>query len=122
TAVTLNLMLGLLLACASLYFGIKQLTMTGVGRVLVAHSIDGQRWEIGPYFWTMHTVFLPLLFYLSIVMLCWVGKGVVLYREWFYGTAKEVNGLNMTSRFLSLIALIVGLCAAVLTVLLKLFS
>ncbi len=114
TAVALNLMLALLLACASLYFGIKQLTMIGVGRVLVAHSIDGQRWEIGPYFWTMHTVFLPLLFYLCIVMLCWVGKGVVLYREWFYETAKEVNGLNMTARFLGLIAIIIGACATLL--------
>lgn len=120
TAVGLDLLLGVIFACASLWLGVKRLAAQEVVRVLFAHSNDGQRWEVGPYFWAMHTVFLPLLIYLSVVMMCWVGKAIVAYREWFYGRAKdeEINGLNMTARFL---AYVVAALTA-LIVLLRVFT
>lgn len=112
-AVVLNFVLGGLFACSSLWLGIKHLTAANVLWVLVGHSIDGQRWEIGPYFFAMHTAFLPLLIYLGILTLCWVGKATVEYREWFYGRAK-LNGLTMTSRFLAYIAVVLGAVATLL--------
>jgi hypothetical protein len=115
-AVSLDLLLGIVFACASLWCGVRQLTMPEVGRVLVAHSIDGNRWEIGPYFWAMHTVFIPLLFYLVLVLSCCAGKAVLEFREWFYDTARdeEINGLNMAMSFLGLVAVVLGTVAAVL--------
>jgi hypothetical protein len=110
TAVALDFLLGMVLACASLWFGVKHLTLAEVSRVLLAHSTDGQRWEMGPYFWAMHTVFLPLLLYLLVVLICWAGKAIVEFRKWFYETAKneEVNGLSMTAAFLGGMAVVLG--------------
>jgi len=44
----------------------------------VALSPDGGHFEIGPYFWAMHTTFIPTLLYLILITLCWVGKLLVL--------------------------------------------
>jgi len=118
TAVMLDLLLGLVFACASLWMGVKHLTLNQVVWVLVGHSVDGRIWELGPYFWAMHTVFLPLLFYLAVVFLCWLGKAAVAYRGKFYGRAAQpgINGLNMTAGFLTFIATILGAVATLLRV------
>jgi len=114
TAVTVNALLGLVFAIASLWVGVKELTFVQVVRVLVAHSIDGRRWDIGPYFWAMHTIFLPLLIYLALVMVCWSGKVVIKFQEFFYGRAAlpEINGLNMTARLLGVFAALFAVAAA----------
>lgn len=115
-AIFLNLLLALTFACASLWLGVKDVTLVNVVRVLIGHSIDGGHWEFGPYFWAMHTVFLPLLIYCLIVMLCWAAKATVTYKEWFYGRAAqpEINGLTMAARFLGYIATLLAAAATLL--------
>lgn len=81
-AIVLDIVVGALLACASLYFGLiftnHALSITEVCRVLVALAPDGQHFEIGPYFWAMHTTFIPTLCYISLIFFCWFGKLIVL--------------------------------------------
>lgn len=115
-AIALTLLLGLILACASLWLGVKELTITEVTHVLVGRSVNDQQWEVGPYFWAMHTVFIPLLFYMGAVIVCWIGKAAVNYRRWFFGRAKQqgMNGLNMTARFLGLMTALLTLTIALL--------
>ena len=109
------MLLGIVLALASLWLGVGQLSILQVGRVLIGHSTDGSRWECGPLFWAMHTVFLPLLFYLSLVLLCYLAKIFIVRRVRFYKRAR-LNGLNMTARFLAYVAVALGLTAALLAV------
>jgi hypothetical protein len=102
-AVLLNLVLGTLFAWGSLWFGIKGLLLKEALWVFVGHSLDGTHWELGPYFWTMHSTFLPLLFYLVAILFCWTAKMFLSYRMWFHQRAKELDGLAMTSNFLGLV-------------------
>ncbi len=82
TAITVDLLVAAMLACASLYFGLagteNALTGRQVLRVFVALSPIENHHELGPYFWAMHTTFLPTAFYLCVLFLCWLGKLLVL--------------------------------------------
>jgi hypothetical protein len=103
---------GIFLAFASLWFGVRQVTAAQVANTLVGRSVAGDRWEFGPCFWTMHTTFIPLLVYLSLVALCCVAKIFLSWREGFYRDAsdREITGggLNMTARFLAYLAVVIG--------------
>lgn len=81
-AVCLDVVVATVFACASLYCGVaftdRHLSIIETARVLVALSPDGGHFEIGPYFWAMHTTFIPTLLYLILITLCWVGKLLVL--------------------------------------------
>lgn len=81
-AVFLDLIVGAALASASLYLALvgteKAISLVGVVNVLIARSPDGSAFELGPYFWAMHTAFLPTLLYLSLISLCLLGKWVIL--------------------------------------------
>lgn len=81
-AILLDLGLAVLLACASLWCGLVRtenaLSVTQVARVLIGQSPAGTDFQLGPYFWAMHTTFLPTLLYLSLIALCWLAKLVVL--------------------------------------------
>lgn len=81
-AILLDLALAVVLACASLWCGLVRtenaLSVTQVARVLIGQSPSGTQFQFGPYFWAMHTTFLPTLLYLSLIALCWLAKLVVL--------------------------------------------
>ena len=81
-AVVLDLIVAGALAWASLYLGVLgtelALTTPEVLWVLVGRAPSGTHIELGPYFWAMHTTFLPTLFYLSVIVLCYVGKLIIL--------------------------------------------
>ncbi|MEE8391936.1 MAG: hypothetical protein V3S14_14220, partial [Anaerolineae bacterium] len=81
-AVCLDVVVAAVFACASLYCGVaftdRHLGIIETARVLVALSPDGGHFEIGPYFWAMHTTFIPTLLYLILITFCWVGKLLVL--------------------------------------------
>ncbi len=81
-AICLDVAVAAVFACASLYCGVaftdRHLSIIETARVLVALSPDGGHFEIGPYFWAMHTTFIPTLLYLILITLCWVGKLLVL--------------------------------------------
>jgi hypothetical protein len=76
--VIVDLGVSAILACLSLYIGLvgteHELGLRQVLRVLAGHSVDGARWEIGPYFWAMHTTFIPTALCMFFVLLAVTGK------------------------------------------------
>jgi len=101
-AVFLDIVVAALLACCSLYFGLmltsKALSVSEVLNVLLAKSPDGYSLELGPYFWAMHTTFLPTLLYLGLIFAAWLGKALLTPVEWFFGKGQESsNPLKLTS-------------------------
>lgn len=81
-AVCLDVVVAAIFACASLYCGVafteRHLGFVEVGRILVALSPDGGHFEIGPYFWAMHTTFIPTLLYMAVIIFCWIGKMLII--------------------------------------------
>lgn len=81
-AIALDFLLAALLSCCSLYLALvgtpDALDFKKILNILVARSVDGVHWEFGPYFWIMHTTFLPTLCYLSVLFLVLTAKIVIL--------------------------------------------
>lgn len=81
-AIFLDVIIAAVLACASLWFGlvgtVHALTVRETINVLFAQAPDGAHLDFGPFFWAMHTTFIPTLLYFSLILLCWVGKWVIL--------------------------------------------
>lgn len=105
-AIIIDLVLSALFAMAALYFGALELSSANVGQsislsipeafnVLIGFTPDGKEVEFGPYFWAMHTTFIPTLLYLSVILLCWIGKLVVLPLAKFFWRGSEVEKPNL---------------------------
>lgn len=82
-AILIDVAVAALFACASLWLGLigtePALSVGKVLGVLVARSTEETAPNaLGPYFWVMHTTFLPTLGYLGVILLFWVAKLVVL--------------------------------------------
>lgn len=81
-AIVLDLSVSTVLACASLFFGVLgttlQLTFSEVVNILVVRSPSGTTFELGPFFWAMHTTFLPTLAYLLVIALTWACRVFVM--------------------------------------------
>lgn len=108
-AITLDTILAATLACLSLYLGLvfteHSLSVSETVRVLFALNPDGTAWELGPYFWVMHTTFLPTIFYLALILVAYIGKALLSVVHRFFGMAKENdNPLKLTSALCGLIA------------------
>ena len=91
-----------LFACASLYiamiFTAKQLSITEVINALIARSHDGNKVHLGPYFWVMHTTFIPTVLYLGLILVTWIGKVILIPAEWFFGKGQaHSNPLKLTT-------------------------
>jgi len=108
-AIVFNLIAGAVLAIASLYFGLvgtrHALSLPQLAHILIARSPDGARWEIGPYFWTMHTTFLPTLILLFVILVAWLGKALLLPVHCFFAMGREHrNPLKLTALLWGFIA------------------
>lgn len=92
-AILLDIVVAALLACCSLYFGLvfteHGLSPVQVLRVLIGKSPDGSGLEFGPYFWAMHTTFIPTLLYLFLIGVCWMAKVVLTVAAKFTKKALE---------------------------------
>jgi len=70
-AIFLDVLIAAILACGSLYFGLlgteNQLILSEIFNILVGKSIDGSKIDLGPYFWAMHTTFIPTFLYLYFI-------------------------------------------------------
>jgi len=102
-AIILDICLAAIFAFLSLYFGLvgssDALTVSEVFNALIARSMDGTRFEIGPFFWVMHTTFIPTLIYLFLILAAWVAKGFVLPVSRYLKTAGiNDNPLQLTAR------------------------
>ena len=108
-AIFLDVLVACLLACASLYIGLvfteDELTLTAVINILIGKAAGGDHYELGPYFWAMHTTFLPTLAYLFIILVAWLGKTILIPFEWFLGKGKaHRNPLGLTASLFVLLA------------------
>ncbi len=113
-AIVLDTVVAALFACFSLYFGLlltaHALSVHEILNILVARSADGSVIDYGPYFWAMHTTFLPTLFYLTVILLCWCGKALLTPVVWFFGKGQEhKNPLKLTAAMCTLMAVFLGL-------------
>jgi len=96
-AIILDVVLAGVLACLALWIGLlltpgQSIDALGALRVLIGMTPDGSDWSFGPYFWVMHTTFLPTLFYLSIIGFFFVVRVVsppVLRRTNRLGSKKD---------------------------------
>jgi hypothetical protein len=114
-AILLDIVLAGIFAAGSLYFGLlltdKALTLREVVYILFARSADNSHFEFSPYFWVMHTTFIPTLLYLSLILFCWVGKALLIPIKLFFGLGQEnKNPLKLTAG-------LCGIFAAVFTIL-----
>lgn len=94
------------LACISLSVGLlsvpgETVTVPQAIKVLFGWSVDGSRWEFGPYFWLMHTTFLPTTLYLCAI----VAATTLRLAAWPVGRAfGEAATKNDAAKMLSLTA------------------
>ena len=98
-------------ACLSLYVGLihshHTLDFAEVMYSFIGKSTDGHRIELGPYFWAMHTTFLPVLGIMMVIGICWIGKAMLIPVEWFCRKAgKHSNPLYLTSGLMAILAAI----------------
>ena len=81
-AILLDISVAAMLACLSLYLGLlgteRAITIREAVNVLVALAPAGTTYELGPFFWAMHTTFIPTLMYLTVIVLAYIGKLIVL--------------------------------------------
>jgi hypothetical protein len=115
-AVLADLVIAVSFAFGSLYFGLaftkKALAIQEIARICIGRSLDGSKWEVGPYFWTMHTTFIPTLVYLSAVMLCWTGKVMLIPVRAILGRGQEhSNPLRLTAALSYFVAALFTLAA-----------
>ncbi len=91
--IVLDLVLAGLLAIGSLYFGtvktVHALPLLNMLHILIGRSPDGSHWQFGPYFWVMHTTFLPTLACLLLILICWFGRALLIPVHRFFGKAAE---------------------------------
>jgi len=115
-AIVFDVIIAGLLACCSLYFGLvftdRALSVGGVVNVLIGRSAGGEGLNLGPYFWTMHTTFLPTILYLSLILAAWMGKVVLVPVGWFFGIGHEHKSpLKLTATLLTLLSVMFGVMA-----------
>lgn len=110
-AIAIDLVLAGSFACASLWFGLmgtqNSIPIEHTIDILFARSAGGNTIDIGPYFWTMHTVFLPTLLYLLLIGLLCLAKVLLVSVGWFLGRARVVeNPLALTAALFGLLCTI----------------
>lgn len=98
-------------ACLSLLFGLiftsKAISIKESMQVLFAHSADGKHLDIGPYFWVMHTTFIPILIFLIFILITWTCKAILIPVKYFFEKGKyHSNPLKLTSALFTLLTAI----------------
>ena len=110
-AILLDVVVAAVLACASLYFGLflseNHLSIQQVMWVLVGRSPAGLGMELGPYFWAMHTTFIPTFIYMAVILVAWIGKIVLVFIELVFRKSFLLkNPFTLTAALFALLATI----------------
>jgi hypothetical protein len=117
-AIVLDIGLAALWACCSLLLGLiltpDALSISEVVSILIGLDPGGKNREFGPYFWVMHTAFIPTATYLSFIMVSYFLK---LFSGITYYLASKVsqNGrpFNIISAIFTFLSSFTILCTAV---------
>jgi hypothetical protein len=117
-AILLDLVVSVVTACCSLYVGLvftdNALSVAQTLHVLIGRSPDGLRIDLSPYFWVMHTAFIPTLLYCVTILMCWLAKAFLLPVRWFFGKGQELkNPLKLTAGIFALLAAVLAILAFV---------
>lgn len=77
-----DIVFAIIFAILSLYLGLlgtnDQLSLKEAVYILIGYSANGNTIELGPYFWSMHTVFIPTLIYLLLILVSGICKMIVI--------------------------------------------
>ena len=109
-----DLGIALVFACLSLWSGLVStdhaLPLNGVLRTLIGRSISGQQWAFGPYFWVMHTTFIPTALYLGAIVVTLIAKGGFAPTRWLLerGGNRDINPIRLVASLLALIGASLG--------------
>ena len=91
-AILINVVVSAFFACASLWLGLygtpAQLSVRQLFHVLVARSPDGSRFQLSSYFFLMHTTFLPIAIFFSLIFLCWIAKTMLQISLWMISAVR----------------------------------
>ena len=121
-AISFDVVVAAVLACASLYFGLvlteQALTIIETINVLLGRAPEGIGVEFGPYFWAMHTTFLPTLVYIGLILLTWLAKVLLgLSRLFFKIGYESSNPLSFTYGVLNAVWAMFAATAGIMQVL-----
>jgi len=107
-AIAIDIILASLFACFSLYFGLifsdKSLSIVETLNILIAKSPGGHTFEYGPYFWVMHTAFIPTFLYLLVLSFSWYVKLILIPIVRLFGVIQNKNSLQVFAFILAFIA------------------
>ncbi len=119
-AVIADVILACIFACLSLYFAVisehsksvvfpdwnpNRISPSQTVNVLVGLSPDGNRFQFDIYFWSMHTAIIPTVIYLTLIMLAWVAKLILLPVNYFLGQGQaNKNPLKLTAALCGIIS------------------
>jgi hypothetical protein len=111
--ILLDIVLAAIFAVLSLFLGValteKALGLAEILYILIGRSSDNSHFEFSPYFWVMHTTFIPTLLYLSLILFCWIGKTMLFPVRWFFGKGQEnKNPMKLTGLLFGVFATIFG--------------
>ena len=112
-AVWIDLFLAVVFAMSSLYFGLlgspQSLTIAQVSRVLIGLSPFTPGVELGPFFWVMHTAFLPTAVYLFVILVALGIKSLITLLEFLFSHLKlNYNPLNRAKALCLALSVIFG--------------
>jgi hypothetical protein len=107
---------GAIFAVISLYFGLLSsdhgMNPIEICYCLIGLSPNGTNWDFGPYFWVMHTTFLPCLMILVTVILAIFAKTIFKIVIWVLGEARAVeNPMKYSAYFCFFLATILATLA-----------
>ncbi|MEM6823182.1 MAG: hypothetical protein AAF558_14720 [Verrucomicrobiota bacterium] len=108
-AVLLDLFISAVLASVSLWAGTLgtdyALELVDVIKILFGRDLVSTNWNLGPYFWIMHTTFIPTLVYLSLILLAWLGKLGISVIRLVFGRAShpEINPFSFAAALVTFI-------------------
>jgi hypothetical protein len=106
THVAIGAILAMLAVYSGLAFTQRAISWSDAWNILWAQS-DGTSVELGPLFWLAHTTFIPTVAFLSVVLLAWLGKMVVLPIERFFRAGMvHSDPMVLTAELFGLIALL----------------
>jgi len=107
-AIVIDIFFSAIFACFALYFGLifsdKSLSIIETLNVLIAKSPDGNTFQYGPYFWVMHTTFIPTAIYLLLIIFSWLVKIILIPAVYIFGELEKQNPLYVFSVIFGLIA------------------
>jgi hypothetical protein len=101
-----------LFAVLSIYLGVfntpQQISLEGATRILFGlNPFNSLTYEFGPFFWAMHTTFIPTLIYLLIILNCVIGKLIIIpTNKLLFQGSKSEDPYHLSAGFFAFCAVI----------------